>query len=104
MSTPVPDGRPKRGGQGGLVTPAPTYHANVSVPKVSCISVICPVFRRGNCLTRTTETVASGSDLRRTLLLDTRVNRASRYILSTHRARHSGASKGSAKYALALFI
>ena len=26
---------------------------NVSVPKVGCISVICPIFGRGKCLMRT---------------------------------------------------
>src|SRR5215203_704540 len=42
-------------------------------------------------------------DVPGTPLLGTWVNRVSCYILSTHCARHSGASNGSPKYSLALF-
>jgi hypothetical protein len=48
---------------------------NVSVPEEGHISVICPIFGRGNCLTRTSERVASQGGLPGTPLLGSRVNR-----------------------------
>ena len=64
--------------QGGLVTPRPTYRTDVSLPEVGRIPVICPIFGRGSCLTRTSERVASQGGLPGTPFLGTWVNKGKR--------------------------